>query len=123
MSISVHQRPGVYSSYDASAVVSGRGSGRLVGLAGVNTRAEAGKVQVITSYDRAVEIFGSGGGEDMAELIRLALKNGACGVAAVPVADGEGYEEAFAVLGRLRTDLQGADRRVVVGLKGSRRGV
>ncbi len=98
MSISVHQRPGVYSSYDASAVVSGRGSGRLVGLVGVNTRAEAGKVQVITSYDRAVEIFGSGGGEDMAELIRLALKNGACGVAAVPVADGEGYEEAFAVL-------------------------
>ena len=30
MSITVHQRPGVYSSYDASMVVSGLGSGRQV---------------------------------------------------------------------------------------------
>lgn len=101
MSISVHQRPGVYSSYGASAVVSGRGTGRLVGLAAVNTQAEAGKVQTITSYERAVAVFGSGGPEDMAELIRLALKNGASGVAAVPVADESGYEAAFAQLGRL----------------------
>ena len=98
MSISVHQRPGVYSSYDASAVVSGRGSGRLVGLAAVNTQAQAGTVQIITSYDKAVAAFGSNGGEDMAELIRLALKNGASGVAAVPVGGPEGYEDAFALL-------------------------
>ena len=98
MSISVHQRPGVYSSYDASTVVSGRGSGRLVGLAAVNTQAQAGVVQTITSYDRAVSAFGAGGAEDMAELIRLALKNGASGVVAVPVADDSGYEAAFAQL-------------------------
>ena len=98
MSISVHQRPGVYSSYDASTVVSGRGSGRLVGLAAVNTQAQAGVAQTITSYDRAVSAFGAGGAEDMAELIRLALKNGASGVVAVPVADDSGYEAAFAQL-------------------------
>ena len=98
MNISVHERPGVYSSYDASAVVSGRGNGRMVGLAAVNTQAEAGTVQTITSYDKAVAVFGSGGPEDMTELIRLALKNGASGVAAVPVADENSYEAAFAHL-------------------------
>ena len=98
MSISVHQRPGVYSTYDASTVVSGNGGGRVVGLAAVSAAAAAGGVQIVTSYDRAVELFGSGGAEDMAELIRLALKNGASAVAAVPVAGEEGYEEAFARL-------------------------
>ena len=101
MSISVHQRPGVYSSYDASAVVSGRGSGRMVGLVGVNPQVPAGTVQVITSYDKAVAAFGSGGPEGMAELIRLALKNGASAVAAVAVASADGYEEGFARLAGL----------------------
>lgn len=98
MNISVHQRPGVYSSYDASTVISGSGSGRLVGLAAVNTKVPAGTVQTITSYDKAVAVFGSNGAEDMTELIRLALKNGASGVVAVPVADESGYEAAFAQL-------------------------
>lgn len=102
MSISVHQRPGVYSSYDASTVVSGRGAGRLVGLVAVNTQAEAGVVQTVTSYDRAVTLFGSNGAEDTAELIRLALKNGASGVVVLPV-DKEGdykanYKAGFAQL-------------------------
>ncbi len=98
MSITVHQRPGVYSSYDASMVVSGSGSGRLVGLAAINTVAQAGQAQTITSYDKAVAAFGSAGGEDMAELIRLILKNGASGVVAVPVDDESGYEAAFELL-------------------------
>ena len=95
MSISVHQRPGVYSSYDASTVVSGNGGGRMVGLAAANAAAAAGVVQVITSYENAVTVFGSDGTERMAELIRLALKNGASAVAAVPVASEKGYEAAF----------------------------
>ena len=95
MSISVHQRPGVYSSYDASAVVSGRGTGRMAGIVAVNAQAPAGIVQTITRYDRAVAAFGSNGPEDLTELIRLALKNGASGVAAIPVAGAEGYEAAF----------------------------
>ena len=98
MSITVHQRPGVYSSYDASGLVSGSDTGRLVGLAGINTKAPAGKVQMVTSYDQAVTLFGSQGDEGMAELIRLALKNGASGVAAVPLGSAEGYEAAFAAI-------------------------
>ena len=101
MSITVHQRPGVYSSYDASTTVSGSGGGKLVGLVAVNTVAQTGAVQVITSYDKAVAAFGSAGGEDMAELIRLALRNGASAVAAVPVADEGGYEAAFAQLAEM----------------------
>ena len=77
MNVTTHQRPGVYSAYDASTIVSGSGGGRLVGLAAVNTVATAGEVQTISSYEKAVAVFGSDGDEDMAELIRLALKNGA----------------------------------------------
>ena len=70
----------------------------MVGLAAVSSAAPAGTVQVVTGYEQAVSLFGDGGEEGMAELIRLALKNGACAVAAVPVADAEGYEAAFALL-------------------------
>jgi len=101
MNVTVHQRPGIYSSYDASSAVSGSGSGRLVGLAAVNTKGEAGLVQVITSYDKAVAAFGTEGGQDMAELIRLILKNGASGVAAIAVADSTGYRGAFDTLAGL----------------------
>ena len=57
-----------------------------------------GVPQTVTSYEGALIAFGSTGGQDMTELIRLALKNGAAGVVAVPVADEEGYEAAFAAL-------------------------
>lgn len=98
MSVTINQRPGVYSDYDASLVVSGNGGGKLVGLAAVNKKAPAGEVYMVTSYEKAAELFGTGGAEDMAELIRLVLKNGAGGVAAIPVADESGYEAAFAAL-------------------------
>ena len=49
MSVTTHERPGVYSSYDASAAVSG-GGGRLVGLAAVNTKAAANTAYTVTSY-------------------------------------------------------------------------
>ena len=94
MSVTTHERPGVYSTYDASAAISG-GSGRLVGLAAVNTKAAANEVKIVTSYDGAVNAFGQG---TMAELIRLALKNGAGSAAAVPIASGAGYGDGFAAL-------------------------
>jgi len=96
MNVTVHQRPGVYSAYDASSAVHGSGRGKMVGLAAVNAAAEAGVVTVVTSYEKAVSLFGTEG--DMAQLIRLALKNGASSVAAVAVADETGYEAAFAAL-------------------------
>lgn len=96
MSITIHQRPGVYSSYDASGLVSGSGAGRLVGLAAVGPEEQAGTVHTVTSYDRALALFGDGGSEGTAELIRLALKNGAAGVVVATAARESGYEAAFA---------------------------
>lgn len=95
MNVTVHQRPGVYSAYDASSVVSGSGAGKQVGLVAVNAKAAANEVKIVTSYDGAMNAFGQG---TMAELVRLALKNGAGAVAAVPIAGGEGYADGFAAL-------------------------
>ena len=43
MTMTTHERPGVYSAYDASAVVSGSGGGKVVGLAALCTGAAAGE--------------------------------------------------------------------------------
>ena len=98
MSVTVHQRPGVYSSYDASSVVSGRAMGRKVGLAACHDMVTDGVPRVITSYEKAVNTFGSIRDEDISEMVRLALKNGASGVVVVPVAAEEHYADAFATL-------------------------
>ena len=99
MNVTTHERPGVYSVYGASSLVRGSGGRKTVGLAAVNTKAEAGVIQTITSYEEAVSTFGSqADSQDMAELIRVILLNGAAAVAVVPVANAEGYEAAFAAM-------------------------
>ena len=71
MNVTTHERPGVYSVYGASSLVRGSGGRKTVGLAAVNTKAEAGVIQTITSYEEAVSTFGSqADSQDMAELIR-----------------------------------------------------
>lgn len=102
MSITTHQRPGVYSAYDASSLIYGSGSGGVVGLAAVNASAQAGEIQVVTSYEKAAQLFGTE--ESMTVLTALALRNGASAVACVPVADESGYETAFENL-CLRSDI------------------
>ncbi|MDM8238473.1 phage tail sheath subtilisin-like domain-containing protein [Pseudoflavonifractor phocaeensis] len=100
MNLTTHERPGVYSSYDASTLVRGSGGHQIVGLAAINSVAAAGVPITVTSYEAAVSTFGSQEGkQDMAELIRVALLNGAAAVVAVPVANEEGYEAAFEALG------------------------
>lgn len=85
MNVTTHERPGVYSVYGASSLVRGSGGRKTVGLAAVNTKAEAGVIQTITSYEEAVSTFGSqADSQDMAELIRVILLNGAAAVAVVP---------------------------------------
>ena len=103
MNVTTHERPGVYSVYGASSLVRGSGGRKTVGLAAVNTKAEAGVIQTITSYEEAVSTFGSqADSQDMAELIR-----GKVGrvygdlmqlLTVVPVANAEGYEAAFAAM-------------------------
>ena len=97
MSITTYYRPGVYSEYDLSGVVYGGSRGGLVGLAAVNTAAQAGTVALVTGYEQAVRVFGSEG--EMARLAALALSNGAGGVVCAPVKDKDSYEAAFALLG------------------------
>ncbi len=101
MNVTEHQRPGVYSVYDASSAVSGRRGGKAAGVAAVCTAAgvTAGKVYDITSLDQAEAAFGAG--EVMTKLVRLLMRNGAGRVYAVPVASASGYETAFGVLEKI----------------------
>ncbi len=96
MTITTHERPGVYSAYDASAVVSGSGGGKAVGLAALCSTGTPGEVLRLTRYEEAVSAFGAE--EELTELVRLALLNGASAVDAVPVKLESGYAAAFAAL-------------------------
>lgn len=96
MSVTNHERPGVYSRYDASTVVKGRGGGRSVGLAALCGTGTAGTLYTFNRYEEAVTAFG--GEETLTELVRLLFLNGAAQVKAVPVAEEAGYKAAFSVL-------------------------
>ena len=96
MSVTNHERPGVYSRYDASTVVKGRGGGRCVGLAALCGKGTAGTLYTFNRYEEAVTAFG--GEETLTELVRLLFLNGAAQVKAVPVAEEAGYKAAFSVL-------------------------
>ena len=97
MSITNHERPGVYSQYDASAVISGSGGGQNVGLAALYDGEETvAGLYTLSRYEDAVTAFGAG--ETITELVRLLFLNGAAQVRAVSVADADGYEDAFALL-------------------------
>ena len=96
MSMTNHERPGVYSSYDASAVVSSSASGRAVGVAAICAKGEVGTLYRLSRYEEAVTAFGQE--ESLSQLVRLLFLNGASAVAAVPVSDESGYSEAFALL-------------------------
>ena len=85
MSVTNHERPGVYSRYDASTVVKGRGGGRCVGLAALCGTGTAGTLYTFNRYEEAVTAFG--GEETLTELVQLLFLNGAAQVKAVPVAE------------------------------------
>ena len=46
----VHEHPGVYSSYDASSVIGGKKTARILGAAAVSTTGTANEVVTLTSY-------------------------------------------------------------------------
>ena len=45
MNSTIHERPGVYSSYDASSVVSASAAAKTIGAAAVATKGTANKVE------------------------------------------------------------------------------
>jgi len=98
-----HERPGVYSVYDASAVVSAGQASRTIGVAAKAAAGIVGEAVTITGYAAGVTAFGEDTTAGMSTMLRLLFANGAATVVAVRVAD-EGtvteYEAAFEVLGR-----------------------
>lgn len=103
----IHERPGVYSSYDASMVIGGGSARKVVGLAARAAQGEKNKVVALTSYAAGVAVFGEDTeGCRMAALLRLLYLNGASSVLAVAVADSaakEDYSAAFALLAQQET--------------------
>ena len=94
--MTVHERPGVYSSYDASAVVSSSGGSATVGLVAVSTGGEENTLYKWSRYEEAAQVFGES--DPLTVLVRLLFQNGAGAVYVVPVRNQEGYEAAFALL-------------------------
>ena len=98
----VHEHPGVYSSYDASSVIGGKKTARILGAAAVSTTGTANEVVTLTSYAEGVSAFGEDaeGTVGMAALLAALYRNGAAVVKAVKVsaATPTGYEAAFAAL-------------------------
>jgi hypothetical protein len=98
MTSTVHQRPGVYSSYDASSAVGSGSRAKTIGIAAAAASGQKNVLTYITSYEAGVTAFGADGStRGMSTLMKLAFLNGATKIAAVAVKDGD-YASAFAIL-------------------------
>ena len=107
-----HERPGVYSVYDASSVTSAGRAAKRIGVAALAVKGTANTAVTLTGYGAGVEVFGEDGADTpgMSTLLKLLFANGASTVCAVRVdtgADLEAYQAAFAAL-------TGCDVQVVV---------
>ena len=94
--MTIHERPGVYSSYDASTVISGSGGSSTVGLVGLVTDGESGKLYTFNRYEDAVTQFGQE--ENLTKLVQVLFRNGAARVVVAPVSGEEDYQGAFDLL-------------------------
>lgn len=96
-----HERPGVYSAYDAAAVVSAAKGSKTIGVAAKAARGTVGEAVTVTGYAAGVAAFGEDTDPGMSTLLRLLFLGGAGKVVAVRVADEDAdYQEAFEVLGK-----------------------
>ena len=105
-----HERPGVYSVYDASGVTTAGRAPKVIGVAALAVKGTAGTVVTLTRYSAGVEAFGedAAAAPGMSTLLKLLFQNGASTVEAVRVdeaGDTAAYQAAFAAL---------ADREVQV---------
>ncbi len=97
MSVIYHERPGVYSDYDASSASTTTGGRSVVAVAGLCPTAEAG-VTLLTSYAAGAAKFGAE--SQLGRLLKLLYDNGAGVVLAYPVAEDSAaaYGAAFEAL-------------------------
>lgn len=96
MSITYHERPGVYSDYDASSVTATGRTERVIALVGTS-QARAG-LYTVTSYAAGKETFGAE--SQLGRMLKLAYENGAGTVLACPVSDdtAAAYQTAFELI-------------------------
>ena len=96
MSITYHERPGVYSDYDASSVTATGSTERVIALAGVS-EAKSG-LYTVTSYASGRDTFGES--SQLGRMLKLAYQNGAGTVLACPVAEDTeaAYQAALTLL-------------------------
>ena len=103
MSETRHERPGVYSVYDASSVTSAGRAAKRIGVAALAVKGTANAVVTLTGYSTGVDVFGEdeAGAPGMSTLLKLLFANGASTVYAVrtgEAADQAAYQAAFAAL-------------------------
>ena len=100
--IVVHERPGVYSAFEASGTVGAARAAGVVGVAAAAASGTAGEVVTVTSFAEGITAFGedAAGTFGMSGLLEALYANGAGTVKAVRVSADteEGYEAAFAAL-------------------------
>ena len=100
MSETRHERPGVYSVYDASSVTSAGRAAKRIGVAALAVKGTANAVVTLTGYSTGVDVFGEdeAGAPGMSTLLKLLFANGASTVYAVrtgEAADLEAYQAAL----------------------------
>ncbi len=101
MSVIYHERPGVYSDFDASSVTATGSGTKIVAIVGTSTA--TGGVYTVTSYNDAVITFGSD--SQLTALMQLAFANGASTIMAYPVEEDDEDDYVTAVTAILATKL------------------
>lgn len=96
--VTSHERPGVYSAYEASAVVTAAGRRGWAAVAARSQQGDPGTLYTLGTWREALETFGQEG--TLAGMIQRLLANGAQRVLAVPVGEDNDYAAAFALLGQ-----------------------
>lgn len=91
--ITKHERPGVYSSYEASALSAASGKGKAVAVVAAGPAGSVGTLFSWTGYSRAINDVGRC---ELSDLARMALKNGAGLVYGVVA--GDDWEAAFGLV-------------------------
>lgn len=91
--ITAHERPGVYSRYDASSVVRS-GGGKRVALVAKASVGDGTQAKVWHTYAQAAEELNGSSG--MSALVRLLFLGGAAAVYGVPLSENSQYIKAIA---------------------------
>lgn len=94
--MTIHERPGVYSSYETSSLTAAAGRGRAAAVIAQAAQAENGKVYIWTSYSQAAADVGDC---PLSRMAQTAIRNGAGQVYGVAVKGG--YDAALAAAAKL----------------------